>query len=221
MIVFSEVRKKYSNGLVALNNVSLSIPAGSITFVTGRSGAGKSTLLKLIALSEIATSGQIYVNNQDIAKLRGRRISQYRRSIGFVYQEHKLLSDQTIERNIALPLVVAGMPEHKCQKRARAALEIVGLGHLATSYPEMLSVGEQQRVGIARAMVARPDVILADEPTGNLDPDLADEVMRLFFMLQELETTVVIATHDLRHVNKPAAGRLVLEHGELIKDASL
>lgn len=221
MIVFRNVNKRYSNGLIALSDVSLFIPDGSITFITGHSGAGKSTLLKLIALSEIATSGQIFVNNQDIAELRGRHISHYRRSIGFVFQEHKLLTDRTVERNVALPLIVAGTPEHTCRSRARAALEKVNLNHLAESFPNSLSVGEQQRVGIARAMVARPDVILADEPTGNLDPDLADEVMRLFFLLQELQTTVVIATHDHRHLNNPAAGHLTLDHGQLIEDASL
>ncbi len=177
-------------------------------------------MLKLIALNETATSGQVFVNNQDLAKFRGRRVSKYRRNVGFVFQEHKLLADQTVERNVALPLIVAGMSEveRKCRNRVRAALDLVSLEHLAESYPDMLSVGEQQRVGIARAMVARPDLILADEPTGNLDPDLADEVMELFFRLQEHETTVVIATHDYRHLNNPAAGCLMLDHGQLVED---
>jgi len=207
--------------MVALKNLSLYIPEGSITFITGHSGAGKTTLLKLIALNETATNGQVFVDNQDLAKLRGRGVSRYRRNVGFVFQEHRLLADRTVERNVSLPLVVAGLPEHKCRSRVRAALELVSLTHLAESYPDMLSVGEQQRVGIARAMIARPDLILADEPTGNLDPGLADEVMRVFFRLQEHETTVVIATHDYRHLNNPAAGCLMLDHGQLVVDESL
>ncbi|MCY4148645.1 MAG: ATP-binding cassette domain-containing protein [Gammaproteobacteria bacterium] len=221
MIVFRNVSKKYRNGMVALKNLSLYIPEGSITFITGHSGAGKTTLLKLIALNETATNGQVFVDNQDLAKLRGRGVSRYRRNVGFVFQEHRLLADRTVERNVSLPLVVAGLPEHKCRSRVRAALELVSLTHLAESYPDMLSVGEQQRVGIARAMIARPDLILADEPTGNLDPGLADEVMRVFFRLQEHETTVVIATHDYRHLNNPAAGCLMLDHGQLVVDESL
>ena len=207
--------------MVALKNLSLYIPEGSITFITGHSGAGKTTMLRLIALNETATSGQVFVDNQDIAKLRGSGVSRYRRNVGFVFQEHRLLADRTVGRNVALPLVVAGMPEHKCQSRVRAALDLVSLKHLAESYPGTLSVGEQQRVGIARAMVARPDLILADEPTGNLDPELADEVMRAFFRLQEHETTVVIATHDYRHLNNPAAGCLMLDHGQLVMDEPL
>lgn len=178
-------------------------------------------MLRLIALNEIATSGQVFVDNQDLAELWGRGVSRYRRNVGFVFQEHRLLADRTVERNVALPLVVAGMPEHKCRSRVRAALDLVSLKHLAESYPDMLSVGEQQRVGIARAMVGRPDLILADEPTGNLDPDLADEVMRIFFRLQEHETTVVIATHDYRHLNNPAAGCLMLDRGQLVVDEPL
>ena len=178
-------------------------------------------MLRLIALNEVATSGQVFVDNQDLAELRGRGVSRYRRNVGFVFQEHRLLADRTVERNVALPLVVAGMPEHKCRSRVRAALDLVSLEHLAESYPDMLAVGEQQRVGIARAMVGRPDLILADEPTGNLDPDLADEVMKIFFRLQEHETTVVIATHDYRHLNNPAAGRLMLDRGQLVVDESL
>ncbi len=220
MILFRNVGKKYRNGLAALKGLSLYIPEGSITFITGHSGAGKTTMLRLIALNEVATSGQVFVNDQDLAKLRGRRVSRYRRNVGFVFQEHKLLADRTVESNVALPLVVAGVPEHKCRRRVRAALDLVSLEHLAESYPGMLSVGEKQRVGIARAMVARPGLILADEPTGNLDPGLADEVMGIFFRLQEHETTVVIATHDYRHLSNPAAGCLMLDHGQLVEDES-
>ncbi len=220
MILFRNVGKRYRNGLAALKGLSLYIPEGSITFITGHSGAGKTTMLRLIALNEVATSGQVFVNDQDLAKLRGRRVSRYRRNVGFVFQEHKLLADRTVESNVALPLVVAGVPEYKCRRRVRAALDLVSLEHLAESYPGMLSVGEKQRVGIARAMVARPGLILADEPTGNLDPGLADEVMGIFFRLQEHETTVVIATHDYRHLSNPAAGCLMLDHGQLVEDES-
>lgn len=219
MIVFQNVQKRYPNGSDALKYVSLNIPRGSITFLAGHSGAGKSSLLKLIALSEIATRGQVLVNNVSLSSLRGRRISGYRRTIGCVYQDHRLLLDRSVEDNVALPLIVAGLPDRECRGRVRAALDKVGLNRHAKKFPEALSSGEQQRVGIARAVVGRPAVILADEPTGNLDPDLADEIMKLFFLLQQLDTTVVVATHNHRYLESPGAGLLVLKAGQIIRDS--
>ena len=219
MIVFKNVLKRYPGGYDALKHVSLLIPKGSITFLTGHSGAGKSTLLKLISLSEVATRGQVLVNDEDISGYRGNRISRYRRNIGCVYQDHKLLHDRSVEDNVALPLVVAGLAGRDCARRSRAALDKVGLLKMAKRKPLSLSAGEQQRVGIARAVVGRPEILLADEPTGNLDPALADEIMKLFFLFQQLDVTVVIATHDHRHLSNPAAGLLALESGQLARDS--
>jgi cell division transport system ATP-binding protein len=218
VIEFKQVQKRYSNGYDALKRVSLYIPQGSITFLTGHSGAGKSTLLRLISISEIATRGQVLVDDEDLSKLRGDQIALHRRNIGCVFQDHKLLQDRTVEENVALPLVVAGMSDRDCSRRARAALDKVGLLNLSKRYPLSLSAGEQQRVGIARAVVARPRILLADEPTGNLDPDLANEIMQLFFLFNQHDVTVVIATHDYRHVNNPAAGLLALKRGQIVGD---
>lgn len=218
MIQFKQVLKRYENGYDALKHVSLVIPKGSITFLTGHSGAGKSTLLRLISLTEVATRGQVLVNNQDISKLRGDRIAYHRRKIGCVYQDHKLLIDRTVEENVALPLVVSGVGARECGRKSRAALDKVGLLKYAKRYPMSLSAGEQQRVGIARAVVARPEILLADEPTGNLDPKLADEIMKLFFLFNQHDVTVVIATHDHRHVNNPVAGLLALKQGKIVGD---
>ena len=218
MIQFNQVFKRYPNGFDALKHVSLIIPRGSITFLTGHSGAGKSTLLKLISLNEIATRGQVTVNDQDLSKLRGNNIARHRRNIGCVFQDHKLLLDRTVEDNVALPLIVAGVSDQECRRRARAALDKVGLLELAKRSPMTLSAGEQQRVGIARAVVGRPEILLADEPTGNLDPELADEIMKLFFLFNQLEVTVVIATHDYRHLNNELAGLLALEKGHVVRD---
>ena len=219
MIVFKQVFKRYPNGYDALKHISLEIPQGSITFLTGHSGAGKSTLLKLVSLTEIATRGQVLVNGEDISRFKGNRIAKYRRTIGCVYQDHKLLHDRSIEDNVALPLIVSGQSDRDCKHRARAALDKVGLLKYAKRLPITLSAGEQQRVGIARAVVGKPDVILADEPTGNLDPGLADEIMKLFFLFNQLDVTVVIATHDHRHLNDPAAGLLALQQGNVVGDS--
>lgn len=219
MIEFSQVSKRYPNGFDALRHVSLVIPRGSITFLTGHSGAGKSTLLKLISLSEIATRGRVLFNQQDVSKLRGNKIAKHRRNIGCVFQDHKLLFDHTVEDNVALPLIVAGVSYSECKSRARAALDKVGLLKLSKRFPITLSAGEQQRVGIARAVVGRPEVILADEPTGNLDPELADEVMKLFFLFSQHDVTVIIATHDYRHLDNDQIGFLGLENGHIVKDS--
>ena len=210
---------RYPNGFEALKNVSFHLPAGSMTFLTGHSGAGKSTLLKLITRTEVATSGQVLVDERNLSRLRHGQIARYRRGIGSVFQEHKLLYDRTIEDNVALPLMVAGTRRAEIGRRVRAALDKVGLLSKARSYPIMLSGGEQQRVGIARAVVGRPRILLADEPTGNLDPELSDEIMKLFFLFTQVDVTVLIATHDSRHLEaNTRAGILALENGRLIRD---
>lgn len=219
MIEFKQVLKRYPGGLDALKHVSVFIPRGSITFLTGHSGAGKSTMLRLVTLSEVATRGQVFVNDEDISLFRKDRIALHRRTIGSVFQDHKLLPDRTVEENVALPLIVSGMENRDCARRARAALDKVGLLKLCRRFPQTLSAGEQQRVGIARAVVGRPDILLADEPTGNLDPELADEIMRLFFLFNQHDVTVIIATHDYRHLNNPAAGLLALENGQVRRDS--
>ena len=219
MIDFRNVVKKYQGGTDALRHVSFHIPKGSITFLTGHSGAGKSTLLKLISLSETATRGQVLLEGEDLSKLRGDKISAHRRKLGCVFQDHQLLMDRSVIDNVAMPLVVSGTNTRECQSRARAALDKVGLLKYADRLPISLSAGEKQRVGIARAVAAKPAIILADEPTGNLDPGLADEIMALFFLFNQLDTTVVIATHDYRHLNNPAAGLLALENGRVVRDS--
>lgn len=217
MIRFSQVSKRYPNGFEALKNVSFTLPAGSMTFLTGHSGAGKSTLLKLITHTEIATRGQVHVGERNLSRMRAAQIARHRRTIGSVFQEHKLLHDRSVADNVALPLVVAGLEHGEIGRRVRAALDKVGLLSKARSYPIMLSSGEQQRVGIARAVVGRPRILLADEPTGNLDPALSDEIMALFFLFSQVDVTVLVATHDYRHLNTNRAGILALEKGQLIE----
>ena len=220
MIRFSRVFKRYPNGFEALKDVSFHLPVGSMTFLTGHSGAGKSTLLKLITRTEVATRGQVLVSEHNLSRMRRGRIARHRRTIGSVFQEHKLLHDRTVEDNVALPLVVAGMEHLETARRVRAALDKVGLLPKAKSYPIMLSGGEQQRVGIARAVVGRPQILLADEPTGNLDPALSDEIMKLFFLFNQVDVTVLIATHDYRHLKTERAAVLTLEDGRLLDTAA-
>ena len=197
MIRFDRVSKRYSNGRDALREVSLQVEPGEFVFLTGRSGAGKSSILKLVGLLERPTRGTVTVNGQDTASLPARAIPAYRRRLGMVFQDHQLLMDRPVYDNVALPLVVADAPFRDIDKRVRAALDQVGLLEQVRALPSELSVGEQQRVGIARAVVGKPVVLIADEPTGNLDHALALDVMRLFRRFQEVGVTVVVATHDL------------------------
>ena len=218
MINFDKVSKRYASGQDALAELSFEIGAGEMVFVTGHSGAGKSTLLKLIGLVERPTRGQIVVNHTQLAGLRRRAIPQLRRSIGMVFQDHRLLTDRTVFDNIALPLIIAGTMREEIGKRVRAALDKVGLLSKEKASPLALSAGEQQRVGIARAIVAKPPVIIADEPTGNLDPQLSAEIMHLFAEFGAVGTTVLIASHDLHLIKRIGARVLVLDHGRLIDD---
>ena len=219
MIRFSQVHKKYGNGFEALKYLSFNLPEGSFSFLTGHSGAGKSTLLKLVSLTETASRGQVIVNDKNLAKLKGNQIARFRRSIGCVFQDHKLLVDRTVEDNVALPLVVAGVDYREIKRRVRAALDKVGLLNKSKLYPMVLSGGEQQRVGIARAVVGKPKVLLADEPTGNLDPELADEIMQLFFQFNQVDVTVLVATHDYRHLRHPGVGIIRLSNGRMIDES--
>jgi cell division transport system ATP-binding protein len=216
MIRFDQVYKRYPTGRDALAGVSFNIEAGELAFLTGHSGAGKSSILKLIALIERPTRGQVFINNQNTSAVKGRGIAKFRQLIGVVFQDHKLLHDRPVAENVALPLIVAGVPRREIDKRMRAALDQVGLLSKEKSRPLELSTGEQQRVGIARAIVAKPMLLIADEPTGNLDPELALEIMQLFKRLNDVGVTVVIATHDLQLIDHFAAQRIVLAEGRVI-----
>jgi cell division transport system ATP-binding protein len=220
MIRFDQVFKRYPNGREALSGVSFAIESGALTFLTGHSGAGKSSVLKLIALIERPSRGQVIVNNQNTSGVKSRGIPQFRRQIGVVFQDHKLLHDRPVADNVALPLVIAGVPRREIDKRVRAALDQVGLLGREKSRPLELSTGEQQRVGIARAVVAKPSLLIADEPTGNLDPELALEVMKLFKRFSEVGVTVVIASHDVHLIDQLGARRIVLSQGRVVDEAA-
>jgi cell division transport system ATP-binding protein len=218
MIAFDRVGKRYPNGHDALSDLSFALDAGEMAFVTGHSGAGKSTLLRLVALLERPTRGQVTVNGRQLGGVRRRGIARVRRGVGMVFQDHRLLLDRSVFDNVALPLVIAGAPREETARRVRAALDKVGLLDREKSAPTMLSAGEQQRVGIARAIVAKPPVLIADEPTGNLDPQLAAEIMALFGEFEQVGTTVLVASHDLPLVKRMGKRVLVLDHGKLIDD---
>jgi cell division transport system ATP-binding protein len=213
VISFERVAKRYPNGREALSAVTLQVAPGEMVFLTGRSGAGKSTVLKLIALLERPTRGQLIVNGENTAKLPARRIPAFRRRVGVVFQDHRLLTDRPVFDNVALPLIVADISMREIDRRVRAALDQVGLLGKERMLPLELSVGEQQRVGIARAVVSRPPILIADEPTGNLDHQLASEVMNLFRRLNEVGVTIVIATHDLLLVRESGLREIVLAEG--------
>ncbi len=219
MIRFQGVSKRYPTGQEALSNVSLHLEAGEMAFLTGHSGAGKSTLLKLTALIERPTRGQVLVDGQNLRKLGRRRIPYYRRRIGIIFQDHHLLHDRSVFDNVALPLVIAGYRHQEIGRRVRAALDKVGLLRKERAQPITLSTGEQQRVGIARAVVTRPPVLLADEPTGNLDPDLSREIMQLFLEFNRVGTTVLVASHDLSLISGLGKRMIHLEQGRLVSDS--
>ena len=192
-----------------------------MAFILGHSGAGKSTLFKLIARIEKPTSGQIIVQDQNLNKLRNTGILYLRREIGVIFQDHKLLYDRTVFDNVALPLIVIGMPSNEIRKRVRAALGKVGLSDHEKAYPITLSGGEQQRVGIARAVINRPSILLADEPTGNLDEALSDEIIDIFADFNQVGVTVLIATHDLHQVRRLDKRTIHLAQGEIVDNEPL
>ncbi|BFI94782.1 MAG: cell division ATP-binding protein FtsE [Rhodanobacter sp.] len=218
MIQFDQVSKHYAGGHEALSQLSFTVSTGEMAFVTGHSGAGKSTLLKLLGVIERPSHGIITVDGQSLAKVRGRGIPKLRQRIGMVFQNHRLLMDRTVFANVELPLTIAGVARAERGKRVRAALEKVGLLSYERQLPDTLSTGEQQRVGIARAIVGRPSLLIADEPTGNLDPQLALEIMGLFAEFQQVGTTVLIASHDLPLIKRMRKRVVVLDHGRLVAD---
>ncbi len=217
MIKFTDVYKRYTNQYEALSGLSFELLTGEMAFLTGHSGAGKSTLLKLIALIERASHGQVLVNDQNLTRLPQRKIPYYRRQIGLVFQDHNLLHDRTVFDNVALPLVIAGENHREIGRRVRAALDKVSLLNKERSLPIALSGGEQQRVGIARAVVNRPPILLADEPTGNLDPDLSRDIMHLFEQFNQVGVTVFIASHDLDLIKTMPYRQVILHKGRLAK----
>lgn len=216
MILFDHVYKRYPGGQEALKDICFDLPAAQMAFLTGHSGAGKSTLLKIITLIERPSRGQAIVNNKNLSTYPRRHIPYLRREIGVVFQDNKLLYDRTVFDNVALPLVVAGHRHQDIGRRVRAALDKVGLLKKERVYPITLSGGEQQRVGIARAVVNKPPLLLADEPTGNLDAALSDEIMDLFASFNQHGVTVLIATHDLRHIKRLRMPVFTLSQGYMV-----
>jgi cell division transport system ATP-binding protein len=220
MISFRQVTKRYPGGHEALTGVDLDIARGEMVFLTGHSGAGKSTLLKLIAAIERPTSGVVSVNGQNISRLPARAVPYLRRNIGLVFQDHKLLFDRNVIENVVLPMDIAGVERRESMKRARAVLDKVGLLKREKSQPITLSGGEQQRLCIARALVGRPALLLADEPTGNLDAGYAADIMAMFRDFHQVGTTLVISTHDDRAISA-LGGRVVhLDHGRVQEEGA-
>ena len=215
MINFERVSKRYEQR-DALRDVSVEIAAGEMVFLTGHSGAGKSTMLRLLMLLDRASSGRLLVNGNDVATIRGARIAKYRQDFGIVFQDHQLLFDRSIFDNVALPLEIAGFHPRDIGRRVRAALDKVGLLGRESANPVVLSGGEQQRVGIARAVVARPKILVADEPTGNLDPGLSAEIMGLFDAFHRVGVTLIVASHDLALISRLRHRIITLKEGRLI-----
>lgn len=218
MIKFEDVSKTYPGGHQALSKVNFHVEQGEMAFLTGHSGAGKSTLLKLISLMERPTVGKVLINGHDLGKIARKQIAYIRRDIGMIFQSHQLLMDKSVFDNVALPLIIEGHTRKTISKRVDAALEMVGLSSKVRNLPITLSGGEQQRVGIARAVVNRPPLLLADEPTGNLDPKLSMEIIRLFEDFNSAGVSVFIATHDLGLIARMKYRTLTLKDGRMITD---
>lgn len=218
MIQFDQVGLKYSNGFEGLSQLSFEVAAGEMAFITGHSGAGKSSLIKLLAVTERPTHGRVCVAGTHLHNAKARAICRHRQRLGLVFQDYRLLHDRSVFDNVALPLVIEGHARVDIARRVRAALNQVGLQEREHVLPHTLSGGEQQRVGIARAVVHRPQLIVADEPTGNLDPQLAGEIMQLFVSLSQAGTTVLVASHDLHLIQRIKKRVLVLDKGRLIDD---
>ena len=218
LLRFDGVSKQYPGGMAALSDLSFSVDEGEMLFITGHSGAGKSTLLRLIHLSERPSRGTVIVEDRNLAKVRGRQVALHRRKVGVVHQDHRLLPEHGVFDNVALPLLIAGLSSAEIGRRVRVTLERLGLAGREKALPRQLSAGEQQRVGIARAVAAQPRLLVADEPTGNLDPPLAAEIMALFESLPAQGTTVLVASHDLPLVKRMRKRVLVLDHGKLMDD---
>ncbi|MFM8237601.1 MAG: cell division ATP-binding protein FtsE [Actinomycetota bacterium] len=218
MIRFEDVTKVYKGEHTALRNLSIEIPKGEFVFLIGPSGSGKSTFLKLLLRDEVATAGKVLVAGRDIGRLGAWKVPSLRRNIGCVFQDFKLLPTKTVYENVAFALEVIGRPRSVIQAQVPQILELVGLGHKSDSFPGELSGGEQQRVSVARAFVNRPLILLADEPTGNLDPETTVGIMRLLDRINRTGTTVVMATHDQRIVDAMRRRVLELDHGNVVRD---
>jgi cell division transport system ATP-binding protein len=215
MIEFKNVSKRFEGGFDALRNVNMQLGEGEMAFLTGHSGAGKSTLLKIISLIEKPTRGQALLNRINLKTVSKRRVPYIRRNIGIIFQDHQLLFDRTVFDNVALPLIIQGYRHQEIAKRTRAALDKVGLLHKDKAMPITLSGGEQQRVGIARAVVHKPMLLLADEPTGNLDPVLSREIMQIFVDFHQVGVSVLVASHDLDLIDELKKPVLTLNSGEM------
>lgn len=216
MVRFDRVSKRYSSGNEALSGVSFELARGEMCFLTGHSGAGKSTLLKLMMRMEVPTRGEVIIDGSNLSRLREGLVPYHRRKVGVVFQNHQLLFDRTVFDNVALPLLIAGTSISETGRRVRAALDKVGLLGKEKLNPIQLSGGEQQRIGIARAVVNKPALLIADEPTGNLDPELSSEIMNLFSEFQQVGVTVLIATHDIALVEQMNKRRLILDEGRMV-----
>lgn len=221
MIQIYNVAKRYSGRQSALENITLKVGKGEFVYVTGPSGAGKSTLLKLLYAAERPSRGQILLNGRNISRIKGRAIPHMRRQLGIIFQDFKLLHRRTIFENVAFPLEVQGYARHQVSRRVYDTLKRVGLEHRLQNYPLELSGGEQQRITIARALVNNPPIVLADEPTGNLDSDTADAVLALLRQAHAYGTTVVVATHDENHLQQYPHRTLYLENGTMVADEAL
>jgi cell division transport system ATP-binding protein len=218
MISLQRVTKTYHNGVTALEDVSVEVEKGEFIFVVGQSGSGKSTMIRLLLKQEEATKGEVFVAGKNLSQISSFKVPQLRRNIGTVFQDYKLLSDKTVFENVAFTLEVIGRPKHVIDQRVPEILEYVGLSDKLNSYPDELSGGEQQRVSIARACVNRPLVLLADEPTGNLDPNTSVDIMRLLDKVNRIGTTVLMATHDQAIVDAMRKRVVELEKGKVIRD---
>lgn len=218
MIHFKNVSKVYQTGTHALKNINLDINKGDFVFIVGSSGAGKSTLLKLIMREEEATSGEITVNGFDLVNMKKKKVPYLRRTMGIVFQDFRLIEKMTVFNNVAFALRVIGMGEKSVKKRVEYILELVGLSEKAGSKPSELSGGEQQRVGLARALVNNPELIIADEPTGNIDPEMSYELIDLLYEINKRGTTIIIVTHDHDMVKKFGGRILRINHGEITDD---
>lgn len=217
-IEFHHVSKRFDNGQEALADLTVEFAEGSMTFLTGHSGAGKSTFLKLLLCLDLPSRGQILVNGVNVTQMNGQRLAHYRQHLGAVFQDHHLLSHRSVYENVAMPLRISGMREKEIARRVRAALSRVGLLEKERLFPRYLSTGEQQRIGIARAVVTRPKILLADEPTGNLDPELSRDIMKLFEQFNQVGTTVIVASHDRDLIESMGRRIIELDRGAIVRD---
>ncbi|HIZ77519.1 MAG TPA: cell division ATP-binding protein FtsE [Firmicutes bacterium] len=218
MISLLDVSKRYKNGHLALDNVSMEIEAGEFVFLCGQSGAGKSTLIRLLFREEVATSGQLIVNNRNLMRIKRRDLLKHRREMGIVFQDYRLLPKKNVFDNVAYAMQVTESRKREIARRVPEVLELVGLSDKGENFPSQLSGGEQQRVAIARALVNRPAILVADEPTGNLDPQNSDELMEVLIRINDRGTTVVMATHAKDIVNAMKKRVIMLDHGKVVYD---